>query len=164
MPEPFLVAITVVLGLTAAAVVIFWKQILIWAQDSLFPWINKNIPSIESEVREAFATADRFFGNIRNIIRQAWKKLRKYLLKQVVKFARQSSDKWIVQVTSWVIKNPENLESKESKKATKIVTEEEVDWDELPPDVRADFLRRDKSDVEIDVTEYRDRQIMEMSA
>ncbi len=167
MPEPFLIGIAVALGLGVVAVAvvgIFWEQIIMWAHDSIFPWIKKNIPSIESEVREAFAAADRFFSTMRNLIRQAWKKLRQYLLKEVAKFTRQSSGKWIVQVTSLVIKNPEHLESKESNKVVKVVTEEEVDWDVLPPDVRAEFLRRDKSEAEIDVTEYRDRQIMEMLA
>ncbi|MDJ0518989.1 MAG: hypothetical protein QNJ74_22945 [Trichodesmium sp. MO_231.B1] len=108
--DPLLIgAIGAALGLVSAvAVVMFWKQILKWAEDSLFPWIKTNIPSIESAVREAFSAVDNKVVAIRNIIRQAWRKLREYLLKQVIKFKRKSSGEWVMQATSWVIKNLES--------------------------------------------------------
>ncbi|NES06838.1 MAG: hypothetical protein F6K22_30900 [Okeania sp. SIO2F4] len=163
MPEPFLIGIAVALGLGVVAVAvvgIFWEQIIMWAEDSLFPWIKTNIPWIESEVREAFSAVDNVVVTIRNLIRKAWKKLREYLLNQVITFERQSSGEWEKKITSWIIKV---LESGE-KVPVKIVTEEVVPWDIVPSDVRAEFLRLDKSKAEIDVTEYRDRQIMEMLA
>ncbi|NEP77866.1 MAG: hypothetical protein F6K17_16165 [Okeania sp. SIO3C4] len=163
MTEPFLAALAVVLvlGVVALAVVAtFWKQILKWAEDSLFRWIKTNIPWIESEVREAFSALDNFIVTTRNLIRKAWEKLREYLLKQVTTFERQLSGEWEKEVTSWIIKV---LESGE-KVPVKIVVKEVVPWDELPPDVRAEWLKREKSEVEIDVTEYRDREIMEMFA
>ena len=160
--DPLLIgAIGAALGLVSAvAVVMFWKQILKWAEDSLFPWIQTNIPSIESAVREAFSAVDNKVVAIRNIIGQAWRKLREYLLKQVITFQRQSSGEWVMQATSWVIKN---LESGD-KVPVKITVEEEKDWDELPPDVRAEWLKRQKSEAQINLTEHRDREIMEMFA
>ncbi|NEP90205.1 MAG: hypothetical protein F6K18_27145 [Okeania sp. SIO2C2] len=117
MPEPFLIGIAVALGLgvvAAAVLVIFWGQIIMWAYDSIFPWIQKNIPSIESEVREAFTAADNVVSPMRNLIRQAWKKLRQYLLKdkklrqyllkQVIELERKSSGGWIKQITYSAIK------------------------------------------------------------
>ncbi|NEP41988.1 MAG: hypothetical protein F6K35_23290, partial [Okeania sp. SIO2H7] len=88
MPEPFLIGIAIALGLGALGatlVIIFWKQILKWAEESLFPWIKTNIPSIENQVRKAFSAVDNVVVTTRNIIRKAWKKLREYLLKQVIK-------------------------------------------------------------------------------
>jgi len=163
MPEPFLIAIAVALGLVAVAVAVvatFWKQILKWAEDSLFPWIKTNIPWIESEVREAFSAVDNVVVTTRNLIRKAWEKLREYLLKQVITFERQSSGEWEKEVTSWIIKV---LESGE-KVPAKIVVKEAVPWEVLPPDVRAEWLKREKSKAEINLTEYRDREMMEMSA
>ena len=160
--DPLLIgAIGAALGLVSAvAVVMFWKQILKWAEESLFPWIKTNIPSIESAVREAFSALDNKAVAIRNIIRQAWKKLREYLLKQVITFQRQSSGEWVRQATSWVIKN---LESGD-KVPARVTVEEEIDWQVLPPDVRAEWLKRQKNEAQINLTEYRDREIMEMYA
>ena len=160
--DPLLIgAIGAALGLVSAvAVVMFWKQILKWAEESLFPWIKTNIPSIESAVREAFSALDNKAVAIRNIIRKAWKKLREYLLKQVITFQRQSSGEWVRQATSWVIKN---LESGD-KVPARVTVEEEIDWQVLPPDVRAEWLKRQKNEAQINITEYRDQQIMEMLA
>ena len=161
--DPLLIgAIGAVLGLlSAVAVVMFWKQILNWAEESLFPWIKTNIPSIESAVREAFSVLDDKVVTARNIIiGKGWKKLREYLLKQVIKFERKSSGEWVRQATSWVIKN---LESGD-KVPARVTVEEEIDWDVLPPDVRAEWLKRKKNEAQINITEYRDREIMEMYA
>ena len=160
MPIPlFIWVITGALGVAATFALIFWEQILGWAQDSLFPWIKNNIPSIESAVRKAFSALDNQAVDTRKIIRKAWKKLRKFLLKQVVTLERKSSNKWIRRVTSWVIKV---LESGE-KVPVKVETEEKVNWDELPEDVRKEFLSKGKSESEIDVTKNRDDE-MDMSA
>ena len=160
MPIPlFIWVIAGALGVSATFALIFWDQILGWAEDSLFPWIKNNIPSIESAVRKAFSALDNQAVYNRNIIRKAWKKLRKFLLKQVVKLERKSSNKWIRRVTSWVIKV---LESGE-KVPVKVETEEKVNWDELPEDVRKEFLSKGKSESEIDVTKNRDDE-MDMSA
>ena len=160
MPIPlFIWVIAGALGVSATFALIFWDQILGWAEDSLFPWIKNNIPSIESAVRKAFSALDKKAVDTRKIIRKAWKKLRKFLLKQVVTLERKSSNKWIRRVTSWVIKV---LESGE-KVPVKVETEEKVNWDELPEDVRKEFLSKGKSESEIDVTKNRDDE-MDMSA
>lgn len=158
MPEPvFLITIGSILGLGAIAtfLVIFWHQILDWCQNSVFPWIKANIPWIESQVREAFNAVDKVIVPIRNGIRQAWKNLRDYLLKQVQELERESSGKWILRTTSWIIK----VLKSDKKVPVKVETEEEVDWEELPPDIRAEFLRHDKSYAEINVTEIRDKEL-----
>ncbi|NES78499.1 MULTISPECIES: hypothetical protein [Okeania] len=158
--EQFLIAIAIALGLAAVAVAVvarFWKQILKWAEDSLFPWIKTNIPWIESEVRQVFSAVDNVAVATRNIFRKAWEKLREYLLKLVIKLERKSSGEWKKRVTSWKIK----IESGQ-KVPVRTETEEVVDWEDLPQDVREEWLKQEKSKVEIDVTEYRDREIMEM--
>ena len=58
-------------------------------------------------------------------------------------------------VTSWVI---EKLES--GKPVIKeIRTEEEVSLDEVPDDVREEWLRRQKTTSEMNVTQTRDKQM-----
>ena len=151
----FLIAIVSVLGVASTLVLIFWEQILEWAKDSLFPWIQRNIPLIEDVVKEAFIAVDKVATPIHKTIREAWEKLREYLLKQLVKLEKQSSNKWIRRVTSWIIK----VLTSGKKVPVKVVTEEEVNWYELPEDLRKDYLRNGKSEMEIDVTKYRDYEI-----
>ncbi|GGA18112.1 hypothetical protein [Okeania sp. KiyG1] len=162
MPIPFLIPIVVALGVSIVLALAFWYQILDWAQDSLFPWVKRNIPLIEGVVKEAFIAVDKVATPIRKTIRQAWEKLRDFLLKQVVKIEIKSSSELIKRVTSWVIKV---LESGK-KVPVKVETEEEVNWDELPEEVRKEFLSKGESETEIDVTEIRDDEIdqMDMSA
>ncbi|NES06835.1 MAG: hypothetical protein F6K22_30885 [Okeania sp. SIO2F4] len=43
------------------------------------------------------------------------------------------------------------------KVPVKVCLEKEVDWDELPSDVRAEFLRHEKSQIETNVTKSHER-------
>ncbi|MDJ0553562.1 MAG: hypothetical protein QNJ68_03800 [Microcoleaceae cyanobacterium MO_207.B10] len=43
------------------------------------------------------------------------------------------------------------------KVPVKVCLEKEWDWDEIPPDVRAEWLRREKSMIEIYVTKSHDQ-------
>ncbi|NEP77867.1 MAG: hypothetical protein F6K17_35000 [Okeania sp. SIO3C4] len=58
-------------------------------------------------------------------------------------------------VKSWIIK----VLKSGNKVPKKVVVEEEVvvSWDELPPDIRAEFLRHEKSQIETNVTKSHDR-------
>ncbi|MBD2515072.1 hypothetical protein H6G93_08625 [Nostoc sp. FACHB-973] len=162
MADPITVGIIIAAigAIGAAAALIFWRKILAWAEDSLFPWINKNIPSIEDQVRLAFAMVDKVATPIRLAVKEAWSELRKYLLKQTIELERESSSKWTKRVTSWVVKR---LESGEVA-PVKVVTEEVVSPDELPPEVREAWLRHKQNKAEFNVTETRDKEVMEMTA
>ena len=159
MPIPlFISVIALTIGVSTGLALIFWDKILEWAQDSLFPWIKDNIPLIKGVVKEAFIAVDKVATPMRKTIRKAWKKLRDYLLKQVVKLERKSSNKWIRRVTSWVIKV---LESGK-KVPVKVEIAHEVNWDELPEDARQEFLSKGESEIEINVTKRRDDEIGQM--
>lgn len=162
MADPITVGLIIaVIGAIAAAVaLIFWHKILGWAENSLFPWLKKNIPSIEDQIRWAFAKVDNVATPIRLAVKEAWSKLRKYLLKQTIVLKRQSSSKWIVRVTSWMVKRLESGETVPVKQET----EETKSWDELPEDVREAFLRQEKENAELNVTDTRDRELQEMTA
>ncbi len=162
MADPITVGIIIaVIGaIGAAAALIFWYKILGWAENSLFPWINKNIPSIEDQVRLAFATLDKVATPVRLAVKEAWFKLRKYLLKQTVVLQRKSSSEWVVRVTSWMVKRLESGETVPVKRET----EETKSWEEVPADVREEYLRQQKTQYELNVTETRDRELMDMTA
>lgn len=142
-----------IIGLAVAAVIALWKMILNWATDSLFPWIKRNLPEYIEIVREAFTQLDDVISPIRRGIKIAWQRLRQRLLKMATHLERKSSSVWVSKTTSWVIK------ALESKQIVKVETEVEVDWDDLPADIREDYIRMNKKSADINVTETRDKQL-----
>jgi hypothetical protein len=146
-------------GVALIAIVTFWQKILDWVTASLTPWLNKYLPSISEKVKDAFAWIDNAVAvPIRRIVKKAWEELRNYLLKVLVQFERQMQSEWVKRITSFII---EKLDGAKPI-VKKIVTEEQANWDDLPEDVRAAWLKNGSSNSELDVTGTRDRQIDEL--
>lgn len=146
--------LALLLGVTLAVAITFWEGIVTWADQVFFPWLDQYLPTLAPKVRSAFAWFDKNVAvPIRNAIKEAWKKLRQFLLKAVVKFERESSNRWVKRWTAYLIKK---LETKE---VVKQEVTEAVDWSTLPDDVRAEFLRRGISEQEINVTKNRDDEL-----
>lgn len=183
--EIFVQVLLAVLLVGAAVALIFWDKILVWTNKALFPWIRENFsPELEFKVRNAFAPLEKvvtpIYGNIKTVkkfteIKKAWEMLREYLLKVLVQFDLNVRNEWVKQITYWVIRylrsNQEQPLLKkdvvdfppESNKpeVVRVVTEEIVGVDLLPPDVRQQWLKRGNTTQDFDVTQLRDRQIDE---
>ena len=151
---------SVVMGVLAAALlvaggaaVILWRHILDWSLDHLLPWIEANVPWLAGPTREALIQVDRAVGRIR----LAWQQLRGHLLRSTAEFLRQSNLLWIVRITSWLVPATERTSATPS--AVKHVTEREVDWQYLPEEVRAEWMRRGQSTVTLDITRIRDQEL-----
>ncbi|MBR8836180.1 MAG: hypothetical protein DSM106950_19710 [Stigonema ocellatum SAG 48.90 = DSM 106950] len=156
--DPITVLLISAIGLTvtATAIVSFWHQILQWGEKNLFPWLEKHRPTVAPYVRQAFSRVDNVATNVRRTIKEAWQKLSQYLLQQVVKLNRKTSNTWVQEVTSWVIE----ASGYNNKPVVKeIRTEQEVLWDELPEDVRKAFLQRKETSFEQDVTDTRKEEM-----
>lgn len=157
MVDPF--SIAVILGIAVAALAVgFWNQILRWANDIILPWIEKNMPWATKDVRHALDAMDKIATPLRRTVKQAWQNMRNYLLQQVVTFSRKTdSYEWVKKTTTWLIKV---LESGE-KVPVKVETTATVTWDEVPGDVREEFLRRNKQKT-VDVTKIRDKEMEQL--
>ncbi|NMF66130.1 hypothetical protein DP113_05635 [Brasilonema octagenarum UFV-E1] len=157
MPIPIFaqVLLAVLFVGTVATALIFWNQILDWANKTLFPWIKKNLPWLANDVINAFVALDKVLTPMRIRIKEAWKKLREYLLKILVQFEQNTRNDWVKRITYWAIRN---LESNEPEVA-RVVEEQIVDFDSLPPDVREEFLRRSNISQDVNVTQLRDREL-----
>lgn len=161
MPEPITMAILAgILFVTVGVAIAFWPQILDWAEQSLFPWLKRNLPSMVETVRYAFYAFDKVAVAVRTVVKQAWKQLREYLLMQVIEFERISSKQWTKRVTSWVRKVIETGQAA----AIKHEIEEVVEYDQLPADVREAYLRRGEMKIQVNITELRDKEVQEMTA
>lgn len=141
-------------GLAIAGLVALWNKILSWAQNSLFPWIERNLPTFIDIAKEAFIQFDdKVAVPIRRGIKLAWEKLRKQLLKIATYLEKKSASKWVSRTVSWVIK------TLDSKQVVKIEVEEEVNWDDLPSDVKEAYIRNNQDSTVINTTEIRDAQV-----
>jgi hypothetical protein len=164
--EIFVQVLLAVLFVGAAAALIFWNQILYWADRALFPWIKENFSSeLEYKVRNAFAALDKFVTPIRNNIKaleklteikEAWEMLRESLLKVLVQFEQKTPIEWVKRITYWAIRNLK------SKQVVRTVGEEIVHVDSLPDDVRKEWLNRGNTTQDVDVTQLRDREMHEV--
>ncbi|GJD19196.1 hypothetical protein RIVM261_041520 [Rivularia sp. IAM M-261] len=156
--EIFVQILVAVLFVGAGVALIFWDKILYWADKTLYPWIKHNLPELESYVRDAFWALDKVVTPIRNLrklteIKEAWKMLREYLLKVLVQFEQKTRDQWVKRITHWAIRNLE------SKQVARVVTEENINVDSLPSDVRQEWLQRGNTTQDVDVTQLRDREL-----
>lgn len=152
-------ALRVALALVVVAVtslIALWHKIIDWAQSSLFPWIERNLPSLLSIAKEAFAWIDdKVAVPIRRGIKKAWEVLRKNLLKTIIRLKRLNASKWETRVTSFVVE----LLTPQAPIVKKVETVEEVDWDDLPDDVRSAWMKSEQDSRDIDVTAIREQQI-----
>jgi hypothetical protein len=147
--------IIVVVGIAASAVIAIWGKVLEWSQNSLFPWLNENLPNIEQSIRDAFVQLDKAVVTIRQSAKMAWKKLREYLLKTAAHFERKSQSEWTRKITSFVIQKLD----KAQPVIKKVETVEEINWDDLPADVRSEWMKTANQNIDIDVTKSRDDEI-----
>ena len=154
MPVPIPILIFAGLGIAAAVAIIFWEQVIEWAQGSLFPWFEEHLPTLAPKVRDAFVVLNKVAMKVRKAAIHAWKQVRPHILKVVEIFERTSDNKYLLRVTSWL---RENLEADE---VIKRETEQELSIDDLPDDVADAFLRGGR-EYEFDVTEEQDRQVEE---
>ena len=139
--------------LAVAALIALWHKILDWATETLFPWIKSNLPDFIDIATEAFSQLDDIISPIRRGIKIAWQRLRQRLLKMATHLERKSSSVWVSRTTSWVIK------ALETKQVVKVETEVDISWDDLPADIREDYIRMNKKSADINVTDTRDQEL-----
>ncbi len=153
--------IVVVFGIVVTAAMAFWNKIMDWSGKVLFPWLDQNFHEISDLAKQALIWVDNHVAvPIRNAVKQAWKKLREYLLKWAVHFERHSSNEWVRRWSGYIIKRFENGRVA----PVRVEAEEIVSWDELPPDVRQEWLKKGMPNQEVNVTELRDQELeMEMT-
>jgi len=142
-------------GLAIVAIITLWQKILAWAQESFFPWMEKNfVPEVAAAMRLAFTWADKNVAvPMRRAVKAAWQKLRPHLLKMAVHFEQKNHSTWIRRMTSWVVK------VLKAPTVTKVETEEEVNWDDLPPEVKEVWLKNNQKAHDLDITDVRDQQV-----
>jgi hypothetical protein len=140
----------------AAVAVYFWPTIMGWAREHLLPWVDVNVPDLAGAVRLAFHDLDRISVELRRAVRTTWWRLRQVLLGQVATFVEARAGEWAVQITS-SLRAPRQA----GRPVVEVVTEQRLDWGELPEEIRAQALANGLRDVSLDVMRARDRLLSE---
>lgn len=155
------VTLGVILGvaaITAAATVIYWTKILQWGMGSLLPWVQRYVPELEPAVREAFTYVDSIAVPTYVVVKEAWRNVRRVLADQVQVFEQETNGEWVVKVITKVRKTIE-VAAPAATEIVQFTTVEHLAYDELPPPVRANWLRTGKSRYEFNLTEQRDNEL-----
>ena len=148
------IAIFAGLSIAATAAIVFWEQVVGWAQRSLFPWFEKHLPTLAPYVREAFVVLNKAATKVRKAAIKAWRKIKLHTLQVVEKFERTSDNEYVLTITSWLRENLKDTE------AVRRETEETVGIDDLPDEVADAFLRGGR-EYEFDVLKEQERQMKE---
>jgi hypothetical protein len=159
MPFP-LIALVVVVGagvVAATIAVAYWKKILNWALNSLVPWLDQNYPELVGPVKEVFVRIDKLAAPALAALKKTWQHIRQSLLQVVEEFEQLSNSNWLLRTTSWVRMKLDSLDPTPVVK--RIQTEQVISYEELPPEIREQVLRRGESAFKVDVTKTRDNEM-----
>lgn len=155
MNESIIKNLAIALGLALSAVVTLWEKIIRWASESLIPWIKMNLsPKVSKLTADFFSYLDKSIVALRNLAKKAWQTLRNFLLESTIVFEKNSNSQWVRKWTTKMIKVLDN-------KPSVIVREEEIelDYDDLPSDVREKWIRFKNSNQEIDFADLYDQEM-----
>jgi hypothetical protein len=139
-------------GGLVGVVLYFWPQIMGWARETVLPWVDRNFPEIADSVRLAFQDLDQVAVRLRRAVRTAWQRLRQTLFGQTAEFIERHGGRWTVQITSYL-----RNKAGGDKPVIRLVTEQLVDWDELPEDIRRQAIMTGASGMSVDIVTARDR-------
>ncbi len=137
----FIFAGIAIAGFITAAV--FWDQIREWAQTTLADSIGR---ILGAEAREVFldvlVEADKFMSAVRRVAKKAWQVVREAIKSAVVTIAKVASNVYLKRLCAYIVKVVDGVE-----KVYRAVVEEEVPFEDLPDDARANFIRGSKQEV-----------------
>lgn len=143
-------------GITATFLYMLWRKVLRWAHNSLIPWIKSlQLPKLGKIVEDAFLFVDNRMGAAKEAVRSAWNKLRVLLLKQNVTVEKTDKGTFQTKVETWV------AEPTDTEVVNHMVQTSEVDWADLPADVKLKIMEKQRH--EVNVTKTRDEELAEMT-
>lgn len=130
----------------------FWPQIMTCAREHLVPWIDRNIPDLAGAVRLAFHDLDEIEAELCRAVRAAWCKLRAVLISQAATFVELFNGDCALRITSNIC----ILEDCDTAPVT-VVTEQELDWEGMPEEIRAAAVSNGIRGMSIDIVRARDQ-------
>jgi hypothetical protein len=150
-----------VFAIAIQVAVVIWEQILAWTYSNFLNWIQKDmIPILQESVKLAFLSEAKITDKIVDAVKKAWQEVKQVLLEMIVQFEHvTSSNAWKKKSTSTIFKKFEANRPVFVKREI----EEDLDWDNLPPEVREAWLKDSQHNYKIDVMETREKELEVMT-
>jgi len=150
-----LTAIIVITIIGTSLFVAFWPVILDWSRDSLLPWLRANYPQVAELATKALSRMDDVISAVRKSIAEAWQNFRSVLLKLAIYIEKNTEGKWVRRVVSTVRKALDNGQTK----LMEITSTKEVDWSELPSEIRERYMKNGQRTCMVDVSKEREAEL-----
>lgn len=149
-------ALAVVLAGTAVAVIVgvvaLWPKIMDWVRDTARPWLLKNLGAEWVGLFDrAIQVLDGLASALRRKALEAWRTLRPLLREVVVSFLRTQDGAW-ARVVEVIVRK-----TLDDPKAIKVTKTEEIDWSEMPDEIRGAALQGEAVPT-IQVAKVRDQE------
>lgn len=130
-----------------------WSILVEMFYEFYYYWTQSVLPQLTKFAREAWIILDRVAMPLKRAAKKAWRELRRYLLKQTLDVFQISPNHWAYKIITWFMPSESAY-----GKVTRTEEQVEVAWEDLPPDVRAELLRRRQVE-QVNVTETRDAEM-----
>jgi hypothetical protein len=116
-----------------------WTRIVSWARDSAHPWLQNHLPGLAEDFMQCMDYLDGLVVTGIRIVRAAWANVKQYLLSMAVEIEQTTARDWVRRASGyWVDALSQNRVVKTTETQT-------LNYDDLPPDIREQFLRRGKT-------------------
>jgi hypothetical protein len=137
-------------ALTAAA--LLWPMIVRWVSEEIIPWLRTWSPDLAKIAEEALIWIDHSIAKpVRLAAIGAYRRLRQFIVSITVEFSRIAPERWQRAIKTLFL----NMNNQPQMRQTTV----EMSWDELPDEVRDEFIRHQKSQHVIRFTEIADRDL-----
>ena len=130
-----------------------WAILVDMFYEFYYYWTQRVLPQLTIFAREAWIQLDKVVMPLKRAAKKAWRELRRYLLKQTLDVFQISPNHWAYKIITWFMPSETDF-----GKVTRTEEQVNVPWENIPPDVRAEILRRQQIE-QVNVTETRDAEM-----
>ncbi|OYQ67493.1 hypothetical protein B9G53_01170 [Pseudanabaena sp. SR411] len=149
-----------ILNIVVEVAFAFWVDIVTLVSASLLTWIQTDLGAlVAASVRDAFFVLGTITLATYDSIKESWSELRRFLIEALIEFEQSSSRSWTRRFTTTLLRVLESGQLKLIKREI----EEEVDWDHLPPEIRAAWWNSAQKSHKVDFIEVRDKEIQTLA-
>ena len=116
-----------------------WAKIVGWARDSAYSWLQIHIPSLAEDFLQCMEFLDGLVVVGIRVVRTAWAKVKQSLLSMAVEIEQTTDQDWVRRASSYW------ADALSQNRVMKTTTTQVLTYDDLPPEIREQFLRRGKT-------------------
>jgi hypothetical protein len=141
MPAPLIIIGGIALLLSGLAL-IFWNKIFDIFSEHIMPFLRQHVPSLAPLIQEAFIKVDGAVAKIRRAAKEAWRRVREYIIHAEEVYERTEPGEYTATQTVYsTTEKPDEIRE--------VKTSRHVNLDDLPPEVRAKIVQAQRPTTDI---------------